>query len=157
MLLCGKQEKCEQCGVNRWGTPLYPVYYSDKQYDGTRFAQYITYCKMFAESQINGNEQWQSIFSNVIATFGNVNWERERITLIKKECHQYDEEWRIILNCRMNGPVMREWIPSAVILGLNMGDAERNLTISIAKEAGVKSIYDSYIDDKGMLNAMQIV
>ena len=57
----------------------------------------------------------------------------------------------------MNGPVMREWIPSAVILGLNMGDAERNLTISIAKEAGVKSIYDSYIDDKGMLNAMQIV
>jgi len=53
----------------------------------------------------------------------------------------------------MNGPVMREWIPSAVILGLNMGDAERNLTISAAKEAGIKDIYCSYIDNKGMLNA----
>ena len=100
---------------------------------------------------------WQSILSSVITAFGNVNWESERITLIKKECHRYDEEWRIILNCRMNGPVMREWIPSAVILGLNMGYEERNLTISAAKEAGVKNIYNSYIDDKGMLNARQLV
>ena len=153
LLLCGKQEKCEQCGVNRWGTPLYPIYYSDKQYDGTRFAHYITYYKLFSEIQSPEAKQWNELLSNVIKSFGNVNWERERITLIKKECHRYDEEWRIILNCRMNGPVMREWIPSAVILGLNMGDAERNLTISAAKEAGIKDIYCSYIDNKGMLNA----
>lgn len=153
LLLCGKQEKCKQCGVHKWGTPLYPVYYSDKQYDGTRFAQYITYLKLFSESLNNAATQLSELLRSVITNFGNVNWERERITLIKKECHQYDEEWRIILNCQMKGPVMREWIPSAVILGLNMGQAERNLTIAVAKEAGVKNIYQSFIDDSGLLNA----
>ena len=153
LLLCGKQEKCKQCGVDKWGTPLYPVYYSDEQYDGTRFAQYITYLKLFSESLNYGTTQLSELLRSVITNFGNVNWERERITLIKKDCHRYDEEWRIILNCEMKGPVMREWIPSAVILGLNMGQAERNLTIAAAKEAGVKNIYQSFIDDSGLLNA----
>ena len=74
----------------------------------------------------------------------------------KKVFDQYDEEWRIILNCAMKGPVMREWIPSGVILGLNMDEAERNLTIAAAKEAGVTNIYQSFIDDKGLLNAFTL-
>ena len=96
------------------------------------------------------------MITNLIAAYGNMNWEKERITLIKKQCHQYDEEWRIILNCAMKGPVMREWIPSGVILGLNMDEAERNLTIAAAKEAGVTNIYQSFIDDKGLLNAFTL-
>ncbi len=150
LLLCGKQEKCIQCGVNKWGTSLYPVYYSDKQYDGTRFAQIITYYKALSTIQGFGTDQ---MGERLISTFGNINWERERISLIKKECHKYDKEWRIILNCQMSGKVMREWIPSAVILGLNMGDADKNMTISAAKEAGIQNIYQSFVDNKGELNA----
>ena len=51
---------------------------------------------------------------------------------------------------------MREWIPSAVILGLNREDAEKSLTIAAAKEAGISSIYQSIIDDKGILDAIPL-
>lgn len=156
LLLCGKQEKCNQCVVNAWGTPIYPIYYSDKRYDGTRYAHFITYCKLLLGNQGLGQEQQSEILNGLITTIGNVNWEKEKITLIKKECHQYDEEWRIILNSPAKAPVMREWIPSAIILGLNMNVSERNLTILAAKEAGIQCIYQSFINDNGELDAMPI-
>ncbi len=62
----------------------------------------------------------------------------------------------MVLNGPMKGPVMREWRPEAVILGLNMEIAERNLVISAAREAGVGKIYQSFIDDNGELNAKSI-
>ena len=43
----------------------------------------------------------------------------------------------------MKPPIMMEWIPSGIILGLRMETAEENLVVSMAKEAGVKSIYKS--------------
>ena len=51
---------------------------------------------------------------------------------------------------------MREWIPSRIILGLRMSTAEENLVVSMAKEAGIKSIYKSYIDVENKLNAVLI-
>ena len=156
LLLCGTEEKCKECGVLKWGTPLYPVYYSDQQYNGTKYGQFISYCLLLSKLQSAVPMQSNNMITNLIAAYGNMNWEKERITLIKKQCHQYDEEWRIILNCAMKGPVMREWIPSGVILGLNMDEAERNLTIAAAKEAGVTNIYQSFIDDKGLLNAFTL-
>ena len=75
---------------------------------------------------------------------GNVLWEQERTTLIKKECHKYDEEWRMITGCIMKPPIMMEWIPNGIILGLRMGVAEENLVVSMAKEDGIKNIYKSY-------------
>ena len=84
---------------------------------------------------------------------GSSLWEKERTTLIKKECHRYDEEWRMVTGCNMNPPVMREWIPSGVILGLRMNVSEENLVISMAKEAGIKNIYKSYINVKNRLDA----
>ena len=38
---CGKQEKCQNCGIKNFGTPLYPIYYSEKPYDATNFAKII--------------------------------------------------------------------------------------------------------------------
>ena len=152
LLMCGQQDKCENCGVNKYGFSLYPVYYSDEQYDGTRFAQFVTYKKLFSEWNGMAPELKNEMFRRFAQGFGNVNWERERIALIKKACHQYDEEWRFILNANMNGPVMCEWKPTAVILGLNMGEAEKGLTVAAAKEAGIENIWQSYIDDQGRLN-----
>ena len=80
-------------------------------------------------------------------------WEVERNSLIKKQCHKYDEEWRLIANCKMNLPAMIEWVPAGVIIGLRTSQVDTNLIISIAKEAGIKKIYKSIIDEKNRLNA----
>lgn len=90
------------------------------------------------------------------ALMGSGLWEREKTTLIKKKCHEYDEEWRMITGCVMKPPVMMEWIPSGIILGLRMGQAEENLVVSAAKEAGIKNIYKSYIDLQNRLNAVLV-
>ena len=56
----------------------------------------------------------------------------------------------------MNPPVMMEWIPSGIILGLRMDVAEENLVISMAREAGIKNIYKSYINSKNELDAFPV-
>ena len=87
--LCGKQEKCANCGIKKYGTPLYPVYYSDTPYDATNFAKLVMLRKV---GELTGIEIPPELYQGM----PNGIWERERITLIKKECHKYDEEWRII-------------------------------------------------------------
>ena len=144
-LLCGKQKKCLGCKITQYGTPLYPIYYSDKKYDATKFAQYMAICMLSEEPENTANQ--------IVSLFGNQAWERERIMLIKKECHKYDEEWRMIVPCQMDGKVVREWIPDAVILGLRMENDERNLIMDIAKQAGIKNVYQSFINDDGELDA----
>ncbi len=145
-LLCGKQNKCLQCGIAKYGTALYPVYYSNEKYDATRFAQYMAICMMLQKS---GNI---AFLQQVDSLFGSLVWERERITSIKKACHKYDEEWRMIVPYYMTGKVMREWIPDAVILGLRMENDERDLITDIAKQAGIRNIYQSFINDDGELD-----
>ncbi|MCC2774722.1 N-6 DNA methylase [Blautia sp. DFI.4.84] len=144
--LCGKQEKCANCGIKNYGTPLYPIYYSDTPYDATKFAKFVMLRKI-AETTAT------QIPPELYAGMGSALWEQERTTLIKKECHKYDEEWRMITGCIMKPPVMMEWIPSGIILGLRMDVAEENLVVSMAKEAGIKNIYKSYINAQNKLDA----
>ena len=145
--LCGKQAKCVNCGIRNYGTPLYPIYYSDIPYDATNFAKIVMLHKL---EELTGKPIPQQLY----ALMGSCLWEREKTTLIKKKCHEYDEEWRMITGCIMKPPVMMEWRPNGIILGLRMGQAEENLVISMAKEAGIKNIYKSYIDSQNRLNAM---
>ena len=56
-------------------------------------------------------------------------------------------------NCKMNLPAMIDCVPAGVIIGLRTPPVDKNLIISMAKEAGVKNIYQSYIDEKNRLNA----
>jgi hypothetical protein len=57
----------------------------------------------------------------------------------------------------MKPPIMVEWIPSGIILGLRMNTSEENLVISMAKEAGIKNIYKSFINSKNQLDAIPIM
>lgn len=148
-LLCGKQEKCQNCGIRTFGTPLYPVYYSNTPYDATNFTKFVMLNKL---SKYPGVQIPQWLYDSL----GNGAWERERTTLIKKKCHEYDEEWRIITGCQMSSPVMMEWVPSGIILGLRMENEEEHLVISVAKEAGIKDIYKSYIDLNNTLNIKRV-
>lgn len=147
--LCGKQEKCQNCGIAKFGTPLYPIYYSNDPYNATNFAKLVMLNKI---GELSGTPIPQYLYDGM----GNGVWERERATLIKKKCHEYDEEWRMITACPMNPPVMMEWIPSGIILGLRMGVKETNLVVSMAREAGIKDIYKSIIDSKNRLNAVPV-
>ena len=148
-LLCGKQEKCANCGITKYGAPLYPIYYSDTPYDATNFAKFVMLHKIAETTKAPVPEDlWAGVGSSM--------WEQERTTLIKKECHKYDEEWRMVTGCIMTPPVMMEWLPSGIILGLRMDVAEENLVVSMAKEAGIKQIYKSYIDAKNQLNAVLV-
>lgn len=147
--LCGKQEKCQNCGIKNFGTPLYPIYYSDEPYNATNFAKFVMLNKI---KELSGTSIPKYLYDSI----GNDAWERERTTLIKKKCHEYDEEWRMIASCQMKPPIMMEWIPSGIILGLRMGTNEENLVISMAKEAGIKEIYKSFIDVENRLDAAPI-
>lgn len=147
--LCGKQKKCTNCGIMEFGTPLYPIYYSDTPYDATSFAKLVMLRKIAETTKTQ-------VPPELYAGIGSGIWEQERTSLIKKECHKYDEEWRMVTGCIMKPPIMMEWIPSGIILGLRMEVAEENLVVSMAKEAGIKNIFKSYIDTSNRLNAFNI-
>ena len=51
---------------------------------------------------------------------------------------------------------MMEWIPDGIILGLRMSQAEENLVMSLAKQAGIKKIYKFIIDKNNKLDALLI-
>ena len=92
----------------------------------------------------------------MINGFKSPLWEVEKNSLIKKECHKYDQEWRMIANCPITPPVTVEWIPDSVILGLRTSAVDAKLIISIAKQAGIKNVYQSYFDNSNRLNAFKI-
>ena len=143
---CGKLKKCENCGVYKGGTRIYPVYYSNTPHDATNFAKFVMGQDMIQQLHVPLPDFMQEELKPL-------PWEVERNSLIKKECHKYDEEWRMLANCKMNLPAMIECVPAGVIIGLRTPPVDKNLIISMAKEAGVKNIYQSYIDEKNRLNA----
>lgn len=144
-LLCGKLEKCTNCGIKNYGVELYPICYSDEKYDATRFAQYVLLKKL------ENNIPVKEILNPIYKSLGNMNWEKQKTTLIKKKCHEYDKEWRIVSGANFKPPAMMEWIPSAIILGLNIGANEENLVVSSAIQAGVEKIYRAIISEIGDL------
>ena len=128
---------------------LYPVYYSNTPHDATNFAKFVMGQDMIQQLGVSLPDFMQKELKPL-------PWEVERNSLIKKECHKYDEEWRLIANCKMNLPAMIEWVPAGVIIGLRTSPVDKNLIISMAKEAGVKNIYQSNIDVNNRLNAIPL-
>lgn len=148
-LLCGKQEKCKTCRFQERLPSLYPLFYSDTPYDATDFAKTVLLHSAMKDSNIPD-------LPEILSQIGPAYWERERTTLIKKECHHYDEEWRMIFWEQMDPPIVLEWIPDGVILGLRIGKNEREQVISCAKQAGIKHIYKSYINRNNLLDMREI-
>ena len=148
-LFCGQYSKCEKCGIYKFGTPLYPMVYSNEPYDATDFAKWAL-LKEF-EEEIH-KPLPPSAYSGNNVSF----WDFHKITLIKKICHQYDAEWRLITGCQMKPPILMEWRPDGIILGLRMSEADKNLAVSLALQAGVKKVYASYIDDLNRLGVIPL-
>lgn len=63
----------------------------------------------------------------------------------------------MILQSSIKPPVVSEWIPSGIILGLMMDDSTKNIVISLSKEAGIEHLFQSYIDEEDRLNIYEII
>ena len=142
--LCGREKMCENCRSLLEKPFAYPVYYTDYAYDATRFA---LACMLWGEQ-----------VPRQIVEFGYsaVLWEAERISLIKKKCHEYDQEWRMIRPTMMQDRTCIKMKPSKVVLGLRMPKYKKLLVISAAKAAGINNIEELYINDSDKLDTRTI-
>ena len=153
--LCGKQEKCANCVINQAGTELYPVFYSDDGYDATDYAKNL-FLQIMIQVLLNNQHFGIESVNQILSNIPNQVWQIERVSLIKSKCHEYDREWRLLLQGESNTSVMKEWIPDGVILGLRMSGQNRDLVIRSSKQAGINHIYESYINDKYKIDHREI-
>lgn len=152
-VMCGINEECSSC-INNFKMSLYPIIYTDEKYDATKFAEFYMAIKAIELLKIP-NE----VHSKFVQLFNaNFKFDREIITLIKKKCHEYDLEWRIIGVPYVidNKPVYKCWKPKSITLGLRMSQEDEKLVIEMARQAGIKEIYKICIDKKGDLNKKQL-
>ena len=142
--LCGKEDVSKNCRSLIERPSIYPVYYTEDAYDATQFA---LACLL-----------WDEHVSPQIAelSYKTVMWEAERISLIKKKCHEYDQEWRMIRPTMTPERTCIKLKPNRIILGLRMPEYERLMVISAAKVAGIGNIEELYINDLDQLDTKVI-
>lgn len=130
---------------------VYPIYYSDHKYDATKYAIGVQALSMIPLCMEKANPHIYQQQRNTLL------WEIERISLIKKKCHENDQEWRML--CPFVGPLrpVIDMKPTSIALGLRMPEYERRLVISAAKVAGIESINEMYIDDMDELRMRPVV
>ena len=142
--LCGREDVCKNCRSLIERPSIYPVYYTEDAYDATQFA---LACLLWGEQ----------VPPQVLElSYKAVMWEAERISLIKKKCHEYDQEWRMIRPTMTPDRTCIKMKPNKVILGLRMPEYEKMLVISAAKVAGISHIEELYINDSDMLDTRAI-
>ena len=149
-IICGKKDTCNACPSRDFKFPIYPIYYSDNQYDATEYTKFLAMQELIYKLPPN-------ISNSIPNVFPNMTWQRERISLIKHKCHEYDKEWRMINPQLLNSTSKASrpfivWRPSYIILGLRIGNTEKNLVLSLAKEAGINKIYQCVINHHNKLD-----
>ena len=142
--LCGKEEVCKNCCSSYEKPSVYPVYYTDNAYNATQFA---LACLL-----------WEEHLSPKISEFSYkaVMWEAERVSLVKKNCHEYDREWHMIRPSMSPNRTCIKMKPYKIILGLRMPEYARALVISAAKVAGISCIEELYINNSDRLDTRTI-
>lgn len=145
-ILCGMEPKCAECGVNRFRPRLLPVYYGNQMYDATSYALNVLARELLKEKLSLLPQKIQDAMSC------NAAWQTERIALIKKECHHYDQEWRMILPTPYTNRPRIRMKPKSVLIGLRTPEYQKRLIISAAHIAGIREIYQVFINDRNVLD-----
>lgn len=138
----GEKDTCDDKYVYLKNPPnIYPIYYSNQKYDATKYAIGVQALSIIPPCMEKANPHIYQQQKNALL------WEIERISLIKKKCHENDQEWRML--CPFVGPLrpVIDMKPTSIALGLRTPEYERRLVISAAKVAGIESINEMYIDD----------
>lgn len=151
LFLYGTQEVCTNCEKKDLSMCIYPVCYSDEKYDATMYARDYAVHKIMENLGINHNDP-------LVKQLPAHVWEREKIILIKKKCHEYNAEWRTILNTPyyLKEPVYKMWRPYCVILGLNIEKENKKLVINATKIAGITRIFEVRISEEDELELEEI-
>lgn len=148
--LCGKEPKCAECGVTKYPPVLFPVYYSGEMYDATTYALNVLAREVFKEKLSFLPPEALNAF------IYTASWEDERISLIKKECHQYDQEWRMLLPTPYTSRPRIKLKPKSVLIGLRTPEYQKRLIISAARIAEIQEIYQVVINDDNLLGKQRI-
>lgn len=123
---------------------IYPLYYSNESYDATKYCLNLFHVdNLIEQGEIDKAKEIEK----------SLLWELERVSLIKKKCHEYDEEWRML--CPDVASEERPYIkikPTTIALGLKMEKYERLMVVSAAKVAGITDIQEMYINEKDELD-----
>ncbi len=145
--LCGKEENCQNCISAREHPNIYPIYYSDIRYDATKYATGIWLMDKIA---MQNNMALMPLYNFIQNT---LMWEAERISLIKKKCHENDQEWRMIRPAIFEQRSCIKMKPSKVIIGLRTPEYESRIIVSAAVNAGIREIHKLYINDLDELDS----
>ncbi len=144
--LCGTEKECQNCISTKEHPYIYPVYYSNIKYDATKYASGIW---LMEKIEKQNNMELAYLYEYLKAT---LMWEIERISLIKKKCHEYDQEWRMIRPAIFKQRSFIKMKPSKIIIGLRTPQYERKLITSAATIAGIQEIHELYINDSDELD-----
>lgn len=148
--MCGKEDVCKNCTFAEIRPNIYPVYYSDNRYDATRYAMGVMVLDWIKGQS---NTALEPLYQRVLSS---LMWEPERISLIKKSCHEFDQEWRMIHPIMSAQRPCIKMMPSKVIIGLRTPDYESRLIVSAAVNAGIKQIHKLYINDADELDSKPV-
>ena len=148
--LCGTMEICRDCNMARERPYIYPVYYSDFRYDATKYALGIW---VMEKIEKQNNMALKPLHTYV---WNSLIWEIERISLIKKKCHENDQEWRMIRPAMYEQRSCIKMKPCKVIIGLRTPEYESRFIVSAAKIAGIQEIHKLYINDSNELDSKPI-
>ena len=148
--MCGTETACLNCISANERPYTYPVYYSDMRYDATKYALGIWLMeKIEKQNNMALAPLHEYVKSSLI-------WEIERICLIKRKCHEYDQEWRMIREAMFEQRSCVKMKPCKIIVGLRTPQYERRLIVSAATIAGIQEIHELYINDSDILDSRPI-
>lgn len=126
---------------------LLPMFYSDEKYNSFNYVAYYIILLLVSDNQEVYNKlQWMH----------PIAWENTKISIIKKACHHYDKEWRIIPMYTMTRREYISWQPKSVTIGLRTPNYKKQLIISASKLAGITEFYEMYIDNNDDLKRRTI-
>lgn len=119
--MCGAQIACQNCISAKEHPYIYPVCYSTRKYDATKYALGIWLMEKIGQQN---NMALASLYDYVRTS---LTWEAERISLIKKKCHEYDQEWRMIRPAMFEQRSCIKMKPYKVIIGLRLPNMNADL------------------------------
>lgn len=149
-IICGKEENCRNCASAKALPNIYPVYYSDTRYDATKYALGVVMLdRIRKQADAALDPLCEYVKSSLL-------WEPERVSLIKKKCHEHDQEWRMIRPIMSEQRSFIKMKPCTVIIGLRTPDYESRLIVSAAVNAGINDIRKLFINDSDELDSKPV-
>ena len=128
---------------------FYPVFYADEKYQHNTLEYDDLKGSM---SLVKKNSPEARSARQYFEKMSNI--ERIRISLVKNNCHEYDEEWRAFYFGTKRRHI--QCPPSCIYLGLRMKDHEKRLVKKIAFMAGIKKIKQMIIDENGIFKSIDV-